>query len=200
MKKVMILFGKSSWRESVPFANKDYQYSYEHFYSICQKNGIQMYRASYQWYDYKNHFFKYAWIYAGRSGAWKRVKNIKPDIIYDKTKARMEVYYKKSLMAERYPFINDLRFTQLIDDKFITSKLFSEWSKESFIIRNNAELQNILPRIKTRLVVIKPISESGGKGIHIVSKKASILSRNSSIPLMVCPVSAAVCMICGSSS
>lgn len=173
MKKVMILFGTSSWKQSVPFANKDYQYSYEHFYSLCQENGVQMYRASYQWYDYKNHFFKYAWMYTGEGGQWKRVKNIKPDLIYDKTKARMEVYYKKSLMAERYPFINDLRFTQLIDDKFITSKFFSEWSKESFIARNNSELQKILPQIKTSLVVIKPISESGGKGIRIVSKNVA---------------------------
>ncbi|MEK9151706.1 MAG: hypothetical protein AAB547_03685 [Patescibacteria group bacterium] len=173
MKKVMILFGKSSWRQSVPFANKDYQYSYEHFYSLCRKNGVQMYRASYQWYDYKNHFFKYAWIYTGEGGGWKRVKNIRPDLIYDKTKARMEVYYKKSLIAERYPFTNDLRFTQLIDDKFITSNFFPEWSKESFIVRKNQELQKILPQIKTPLAVIKPISESGGKGIRIVSKKAA---------------------------
>lgn len=170
MKKVLVLFGKSNWRKSAPFTNKDYQYSYEYFYSLCQKNGIQMYRASYQWYDYKNHFFKYAWIYAGKNGNWKRVKNIKPDLIYDKTKARVETYYKKSLMENHYPFINDLRFTQIIDDKFLTSKLFPEWSKESFIVRNNAELQKILCRIKTSRVVIKPISESGGKGILIVPK------------------------------
>ncbi len=167
----MILFGRSSWKQSVPFMNKDYQYSYEHFYSLCQENGIQMYRASYQWYDHKNHFFKYAWIYTGKGGGWKRVENIRPDLIYDKTKARMEVCYKKSLMAEHYPFVNDLHFTRLIDDKFITSKFFSEWSKESFVVRNNSELQKTLPRIKTSLVVIKPISESGGKGIHIVSRK-----------------------------
>lgn len=170
MKKVLVLFGKSNWEKSVPFTNKDYQYSYEYFYSLCQKNGIQMYRASYQWYDRKNHFFKYAWIYAGENGDWKRVKNIKPDLIYDKTKARMEAYYEKSLIAKNYPFINDLRFTQIIDDKFLTSKLFPEWSKESFIVRNNKEFQKILKRVKTSLVVVKPVSESGGKGILILPK------------------------------
>jgi glutathione synthase/RimK-type ligase-like ATP-grasp enzyme len=173
MKNVMVLFGKSNWKKSSPFANKDYQYSYEYFYSLCQKNGVQMYRASYGWYDYKNHFFKYAWIYVGKSGGWKRIKNIKPDLIYDKTKARMETYYKKSLMAKHYSFINDLRFTQIIDDKFLTSKLFSEWSKESFIVKNNTELQKTLKYIKTTRVVIKPISESGGKGILIISKSAA---------------------------
>jgi glutathione synthase/RimK-type ligase-like ATP-grasp enzyme len=173
MKKVMVLFGKSNWRKSSPFTNKDYQYSYEYFYSLCQKNGVQMYRASYEWYDYKNHFFRYAWIYVGKNGNWKRVKNIKPDLIYDKTKARMETYYKKSLIARHYSFINNLRFTQIIDDKFLTSKLFSEWSKESFIVKNNAELQKTLGYIKTTRVVIKPISESGGKGILIISKNAA---------------------------
>jgi glutathione synthase/RimK-type ligase-like ATP-grasp enzyme len=182
MKKVMILFGKSEWKKAKPFSNKDYQYSYEYFYDICLKNGIQMYRASYEWYDYKNHLFKHAWIFEGKGGRWKKVNDIKPDLVYDKTKARMEVYFKKELIEEHYPFINDLAFTKLIDDKFTTSLLFSKWSKKSWVIKNNSELEAVLKNIKSTKLVAKPLSESGGNGIHIVDKKkhASVPQINSS--------------------
>src|SRR5665647_3187384 len=124
MKKVMILFGKSDWKKSKPFSNKDYMYSYEYFYDICKNGGIQMYRASYEWFDYKKNIFKHAWIFEGKGGKWKKVNNIKPDLVYDKTKARAEVYFKKELIGTKYPFINKLTFTQLIDDKLTVSLLF----------------------------------------------------------------------------
>ncbi|MCX6761703.1 MAG: ATP-grasp domain-containing protein [Candidatus Moranbacteria bacterium] len=171
MKKVMILFGKSDWKKAKPFSNKDYQYSYEYFYSLCKKNEIQMYRASYEWYDYEKHLFKYAWIYEGEGGNWKKVKNIQPDLIYDKTKARLEVYHKKELISAKYQFINDLNFTRLVDDKFTTSLIFAKWSKKSWLIKNSCELKNILPKIKSSKIVLKPLSESGGKDVQIIDKK-----------------------------
>lgn len=172
MKKVLILFGKSNWEKAKPFSNKDYQYSYEFFYTLCKKDGIQMYRASYEWYDYKRHIFKHAWIYEGEGAQWRRVDNITPDIIYDKTKGRPEVFYKKELIGTHYPFVNDLRFTQIIDDKFLSSLLFQKWSKQSIIVRNQKELQENISKITTEKVVLKPISESGGKGIQIFEKKS----------------------------
>jgi len=171
MKKVLILFGKSNWRKSRPFENKDYQYSYEYFYSLCKENGIQMYRASYKWYDYEKNIFKYAWIYEDKNAQWKRVLNIKPDFIFDKTKARLEVYYKKELIAKKYQFINNLEFTQLIDNKFLNSMLFEKWSKKSWLANSKEELKTILPKIKTSRVVLKPLMESGGKDVIILSKK-----------------------------
>ncbi len=174
MKKVMILFGKSNWKKAKPFSNKNYQYSYEYFYSLCKKNKIQMYRASYEWYDYKKNIFKYAWIFEGKGGKWKRVYNIKPDLIYDKTKAREEIYFKKELIGEVYPFINNLIFTKLIDDKLTTSLLFPKWSKKNFLVENKNDLKKILPKIKTKFIVLKPLMESGGKGIQILEKNVAI--------------------------
>ena len=170
MKKVLILFGRNNWENAKPFSNKEYQYSYEFFYSLCKENGVQMYRASYEWYDYENHLFKHAWIYDGTGGNWSRVDNITPDLIYDKTKGRSEVYYKKDLIAVHYPFINDPTFTRLIDDKFITGLLFANWSKENTIVRTEQELLSALKRIPTERAVLKPISESGGKGVQVFKK------------------------------
>lgn len=181
MKNVMILFGKSDWRKAKPFANKDYQYSYEYFYTLCKKQGIQMYRASYQWYDYQKHLFKYAWIYEGEGANWKKVYNIKPDLVYDKTKASSEVYLKKELIEKHYSFINDLNFTKLIDDKFITGLLFSQWSKKNWLVKNNSEVKVALKNIHSKKFVLKPLSESGGKGIYILGKnKVNTLPKISS--------------------
>lgn len=167
----MILFGKSNWEVAKPFSNKEYQYSYEYFYDLCKSSGIQMFRASYQWYDYEKNLFKYAWIYEGSGGKWKKVENIQPDLIYDKTKSRTEVYYKKELISQRYPFINDLNFTKIVDDKFLTSLIFPQWSKKCYLIKSKEELRKILPELKTSKIVVKPLSESGGKGVHILEKK-----------------------------
>ena len=166
----MILFGKSNWQKAKPFANQDYQYSYEYFYDLCQKNNIQMYRASYQWYDYKKGLFQHAWIFEGKGGNWKKVSNIQPDLIYDKTKARTEIYYKKELINKKYPFINDLQFTQILDNKLTTSLLFKKWSKKNWLVENKYDLNYFLPQIKTNLAVLKPLSESGGRGIQILKK------------------------------
>jgi glutathione synthase len=169
-KKVLILFGKSNWKSAKPFSNNNYQYSYEFFYTLCKKNGIQMFRASYEWYDYEKHIFKYAWIYEGKNANWKRVKNIKPDLIYDKTKARMEVYFKKELIRSNYPFINNLEFTQLIDNKLTVSFLFPQWCKKNWLLENKDDLKKHLSKIRTAKIVLKPLIESGGKGIQILNK------------------------------
>jgi glutathione synthase/RimK-type ligase-like ATP-grasp enzyme len=174
MKKVMILFGKSNWRKAKPFSNKDYQYSYEYFYTLCKRSGIQMYRASYEWYDYKKHIFKHAWIYEGEGAKWRKVNNIKPDLVYDKTKARLETYFKKEIIGQSYSFINNQVFTRIIDDKLIVSMIFEKWSKKNWLIKNLPELKKILPKIKTEKIVLKPISESGGKGIQIIDKNKAM--------------------------
>lgn len=173
MKKVLILFGKSSWENTPAFSNKKSQMSYEHLYSLAKQNSIQMYRASYQWYDYDKHIFKYAWTYEAKRG-WVKAHNIKPDLIYDKTKAGMEAYFKKELIAKHYRFVNSLRFTHILDDKLTTSMIFHKWSKKSWIVNNPEKLRSILPKIKSRKFVIKPVSESGGKDVQILRRKEAL--------------------------
>lgn len=129
-----------------------------------------MFRASYDWYDYEKNIFKYAWTFNEIDG-WKRVNNIKPDLIYDKTKSSMEAYYKKELISKNYRFVNNLRFTRIMDDKLITSLIFHKWSKKSWIVNNQKKLKNILPKIRSQKFVIKPISESGGKNVQIINKE-----------------------------
>ncbi len=170
MKKILILFGKSDWNTENLFRNKQTKNSYEFFYSLCRKNDIEMFRASYDWYDYENNIFQHAWTFNDVDG-WKRINNITPDLIYDKTKSGIEAYYKKELISKSYRFVNNLRFTRIMDDKLITSLIFHKWSKRSWVVNNHKKLKDVLPKIKSQKFVVKPISESGGKNVQILDKK-----------------------------
>jgi len=168
MKKVIILFGKSRWDKSKHFSNEKYQYSYEYFYTLCKENGMQMYRASYQWYDYKNKIFKYAWSFEGKNKKWKRVYNIKPDLIFDKTKATPEAYLRNSIIRKYFQFFNCLEFSKILDNKLATSLLFAKWSKENYLIENFNHLVSFLKKVpQNKKLVLKPINLSGGENVFI---------------------------------
>ncbi len=173
-KKVLILLGRNPWDKSAPFNNDQIRLSYECLYRLCKENNIQLYRASYQWYSYKDRIFRQAWTFDDGKNQWKRAYDIRPDLIYDKTKASTEAYYKKELIAKNYPFVNSLRFTRIMDDKLITSLIFRKWSKKSWIVNNQENLKKLLPRVKSQRFVIKPISESGGKDVQILDKKEAL--------------------------
>jgi glutathione synthase/RimK-type ligase-like ATP-grasp enzyme len=171
MRKVMILFGKDSWKKSKPFSNKKYMYSYEYFYTLCKKKGIQIYRASYEWYDYEDKLFKYAWVFEKNSGIWKRAYNIKPDLIYDKTKSTPEAYLKSSLIRNNYAFFNDIEFSKIIDNKLAVGMLFPDWSKKSQLMKDLKHLSLALKKIPERKkLVLKPVNLSGGENVFIGTK------------------------------
>lgn len=169
MKKVLILYGKSKRKDARPFVKKDVRSSAEHFFERGAEHGYEMYRASYDWYDYEQCQFQEAWTFRPATKSWVKVGPVKPDIIFDKTKASSEAYYKKELISIHYPFINGLTFTWLVDNKFVTSLLFSRWSKKSWLVKGQEQLELILRHIKTDKIVVKPVQDSGGKGVHITT-------------------------------
>lgn len=173
MKKVLVLFGKSDWKRKNPFLKKIARQSYEKMYSLCEDNDIKMYRASYKWYDFNKNIFRFAWTF-DRGEGWVRSYRFSPNLIYDKTPSSPEVYYKKEIISESYRFINNLLFTQLIDNKLTISLLFKEWTKESWLINSKNDLRKIIPKIKTGMIVIKPLDESEGKDVQILKKKSAI--------------------------
>jgi len=170
MKKVLILFGKKDWSRPA-FANMSSGYTlcYEYLYDLAQKHNIKLYRASYTWYDKQQSAFSYAWTF--EKGAWIRVNDIKPDLIYDKTKATPEALFFKTTELSSLPITNDVEFTNLIDNKLFTSLLFPQHTKKHHKALDMTDLKNILKRIKTSKVVLKTSSDSGGENVFILEKK-----------------------------
>jgi glutathione synthase/RimK-type ligase-like ATP-grasp enzyme len=168
MKKLLILYGRANWKNNRPFEKAMYQECYEYFYQLAKKDGLQVFRASYQWYDAEKKTFKYAWTFDG--GKWQRTKNIRPDIIHDKTKSRLEVHYFKEQLEKDFKIINDPEFTLLADNKFYSSLIFPKYFKRYYRIESRDDIRKIFEVTKSKYLVIKPFQGSGGEGVRIIQK------------------------------
>ncbi len=174
MKKILVLFKKSDWKKDY-IPDEKYRFSYEYFYNKCAEKGIEIYRASFGWYDFRKKIFRHAWKFNIDNQNWERVADIVPDLIFDKVKHNAESYSKTELINSKYKFFNSLEFTKIIDNKIVTSMLFSEWSKKCIVINSQEELKASLEQIQTEMAVLKPTNESGGNGV-IIGKKEEILN------------------------
>jgi glutathione synthase/RimK-type ligase-like ATP-grasp enzyme len=168
MKKVLVLFGKKDWKENSWKEEDKYKRCYEYMYDMAKENGIQMYRASYTWYDSQNKLFKFAWSYQNKS--WIRAENIKPDLVYDKTKFSTEVHCIKETIAKNYRVLNHPEFTMVANNKLFTSWIFPEFFKKYYKVFKQEQLIKILDKLRTKKVVIKPTYGSGGANVEIIDK------------------------------
>lgn len=169
-KKVLILFSGTREEMATPFVSDNSRVSYEYFFKLSEQAGIKLYRAPYQWYDNNSGIFKYAWEF--EKDTWNKVSYIQPDLIYDKTTTTPKTDRIKELVQKHCPVINDPIFTRILNDKINTSLIFPQWSKKSWLIRNEEDFVQHLPHITTSKVVLKPLTGSGGRGIEILEKDA----------------------------
>lgn len=168
-KKILVLFGKANWEENIPFKKKpQYRFCYERLYSMAEKENIEIFRASYGWFDWNKKVFSNAWAFYG--GEWKKVHDIVPDAIYDKTKHNENAQLVREKLAKIFKIFNDPAFTLLLSSKLDTSLLFPEYMKKSYSLNKEQDLLDILPKIKTEKIVLKPINGSGGDGVEIIDK------------------------------
>ena len=169
MKKILILFGKESIKNSKPFRGKKYQRCYETLYDLARKHELDLYRASYEWYDFKKNIFSHAWTYKKRK--WHKVRNLRPHLIYDKAETTPETDYFRENIVRKYKILNNIEFTFLAGHKLFSSLLFPEYTKKCYLAINNKNLQKIGKKIRTRLIVLKPAIGSGGRNIKIMPKR-----------------------------
>lgn len=172
MKTLVILYDTSDWNKKLPF-DKDKLYdsrirrrSYVKLGNIAKKNGIRLTRASMEWY--KNGVFEKAWLC---QKGWKRLENIKPDLIFDKTPLNKETLSFKNRVSKKVKIFNDVFVEKLCSDKMLTYKFFKKFMTRMFIVNNKTELKKTLKKIRTSRYVLKPIAGSSAKGIKFFSKK-----------------------------
>lgn len=169
-KKVLVLFGKSSWGEDAPFQKKpQYRFCYEKLYSMAEAENLEIYRASYEWFDWDAGEFSNAWSFS--KGEWTRVHGVIPDIIYDKTKHHASSQLAREKLSNRFKIFNDPDFTLLLSNKLYTSLLFPEFMKRNMLVRSKDDLAEVISKIETDKIVFKPASGSGGDGVVIMEKE-----------------------------
>ena len=184
-KKVVVIYYGDDWKKEVPFLSIPTRESFQDWHIRGLKNNIEMYRASFEWYDGKRNVFKKSWAY--RNGRWIKInKPIKPNLIFDKIKGSWDysLFDKKMKIMSKVKIFNNPLFRTILDNKLSQYIIFNEFMAESFLANNDTELAHALKKIKSPKVVLKPLYGSGGFGITI-NEKDEVFGQKITYPVFV---------------
>lgn len=184
-KNFVVIYGGNDWNVEVPISYELTRKAFEKWQVMAIKRGIEMFRASIRWYDVEKNVFLKSWAF--REGKWNKVETpITPDFVYDKTPGGKEhVYYDiKIAISKNAKMFNNPLFRTMVDSKLSQYILFSEFMPTSLVAINENELKELINKIRTSLVVVKPIQGSGGYGI-IIDEKEKILEKKIVYPVIV---------------
>src|SRR3989339_273367 len=165
MKKVLILFDKTG---RIGLSRKSRR-QFADLYSFAEKKGVEFFRAPIGAYDPQKRLFAKAEFH--KKGNWQWGKNIVPDIIYDKSPlvVSKRLHAIRQKIERDFTFINSLKLSRLLSNKWMTHRKFPEFSPRTVLINRKKDLVKI-KKIKSKLVLLKPLFGSGGKGIKVYPK------------------------------
>jgi glutathione synthase/RimK-type ligase-like ATP-grasp enzyme len=174
MKNVVAIYYGEDWDVEVPIKSDFTRKAFEQWHEMGLVKNVAFYRASVHWYDLKKNVFTKAWAF--RDGKWCKITEaIMPDMIYDKLggKHDYELFDLKMAMAQKTKVYNHPLFRTLVDNKISQCMIFQEFMPASFVATNEKEYLEVIGKIPSGKVVIKPVYGSGGFGI-IIDEKANI--------------------------
>lgn len=155
MKKILILSIDIDFKNSLNDLIKPF---YEELSRTWIENNVQFYRSSVYEYNISSHSFKNYQKYDWNS--WIECSDLVPDIIWYKSNT---INYLTRKIEENYLFINNTKYIELANNKFITSRVFQDESPRTFIFnKDNLSLFN-----RNSEIIIKP---DGGSGWYWVEK------------------------------
>jgi len=139
---------------------------------------IQIIRSSIYQYNKKTNTFlnweTFDW------STWVSLTNIKIDLVWYKSNS---VNYLTRIIEEKNIFINDTRFVELVNDKYITSLYSPEYSPKTLLLDTDW-IEDFSQRTQQD-IIIKPNWWSGGKWVEKISiqdlKKIDIQEYNNYI-------------------
>jgi len=179
MKRVLILFEKKN--RTYLCDNSKIKKNFEELFEIGEKRGIRYYRASIS--RYSNGMFSEARTYKNKK--WIKEKNVKPDIIFDRSPYVSSENLIKEKMASKFVFANDPIFYQFGKSKFLTHLVFKDFMPKTKIAYSFNELKNNLKYIKTNKIVVKPDVGAGGKGVEIINRNELNKIRINKYPVVI---------------
>ncbi len=161
-KKVIAVFFDDPAEDGYPFDSEEYRTSYKELASLIhQKGGRFVIARGQDSYKYGTTFSHY-WDFDGKN--FYRVNEpITVDVIYDKAAS-----FKADSDAI---LVNDPVFHMLCTDKSKTADQLGELMPESIIVNSAKDILPALEKIKTDMVVAKPLDGAEGRGVLIQQKK-----------------------------
>lgn len=174
MKKIVLtLYTSHDAGPDIPFSDIKYQRCYEALYALAEDMGLHLCRAPLNWYDIEKDLFNDSWEFV--NGSWQRSGPIKPDLVYDKTSSRSDRDPVRELIIARYRFMDDPAFTRFANDKYEMSRALPQYFKAYQKFGDAAAFAAFLKQFPGSRLVIKPVSGSGGRGVHIVTREEAAL-------------------------
>jgi len=142
---------------------------YLEFLKMCQKEGWGVYVLTRKTYS-GNGIFKGAWVFEAE-GKFRRILSpVRIDLVYDR--AGGIAFPPKE--DEDTIFVNRRDFKLLCWDKWKAYLEAGEHMPRTFWVGNGEALQEVLPKITTDWVVLKPVNGLKGKGIFVGTKKDAL--------------------------
>jgi glutathione synthase/RimK-type ligase-like ATP-grasp enzyme len=137
---------------------------YMRLLSLCNNEGWDAYVLTRKTYK-GNGIFEGAWKFNGE----------RFDVV--KTPIRIDLVFDRSAGIKFPPvgdtsvaWVNELDFKTLARDKWAAYGVIGEYMPQTFLLENEGEIPQALPKIKTDLVVFKPFNGLKGIGIFIGPK------------------------------
>ncbi|MCW1930070.1 MAG: ATP-grasp domain-containing protein [Candidatus Kerfeldbacteria bacterium] len=157
--KTLVVYFDEEPKMGYPFDVREYYDSYRYFSELCAKNGVQLILVRHPSQYLGGMQFASGWKYAGTE--LERVTHmITADVVYMKgTHLRM---------TEGANVVNRTELTEICKDKFKTYELFSEFMSPTFLLTEE-NAADVMKKITTDKVVIKPVTGTEGRGIVIVA-------------------------------
>ena len=185
-KNIVVVYFGDDWKKEIPLQNAiPTRESFEDWHERGLKHGIKMYRASIKWYDEEKGAFKKVWAF--RNKKWIKInKSVKPDVIFDKImgKRNYQLFDFKMRLSKKVKFFNHPLFRSSVDNKLIQYLILKEFMPKSFLATSKKDLENIIQKIHSSKVVIKPLYGSGGFGI-IIDEKEQVKKAKIDYPVLV---------------
>lgn len=175
MKTILILFNGKSLT-----APKIHSLGYNALYNYFAKNNITLCRAPISYYDSQKKYFKKAQFLINNE--WITKTNVVPDVIYDKSIYEISAINKQTrkLIEANNIFYNSLKLNKILSNKSLTFNFFKQFSATTILLNDPSDIKKV-DQLKSSEIIIKPLSQSGGKGIFITKKaiaKTDIISNN----------------------
>lgn len=156
--KTLVVYFDDEAKMGYPFDVREYYDSYQYFSELCAKNDVELILVRHPSQYLGGMHFASGWRYVGSE--LERVTHmITADVVYMKgTHLRMD---------DGANVVNRTELTEICKDKFKTYELFSEFMAPTFLLTKENAV-DVINKITTDKVVIKPVTGTEGRGIVIV--------------------------------
>lgn len=178
----VILFTPHHTAGDQAFTQEKLEKAYTNFFTLADKHGLKLYRASADWYDISQKMFRQAWHWDGVK--WAIAYNVMPEVIYDKAASNKKTNLVKQALLEAFPFINHPDFSIHAGSKLSVSRAFKKYAKPYFLVQSIDELHEAIQYVHGEKVVAKPDRGNSGDGV-IIATKEELLAHPPVFPALI---------------